>query len=75
MPDAIGSEDEVKDRPDQVQEPDETHPCDGVARITLVADRMPGCQHREKQPKSDDSDVPDMPKMENGQHHYGLSRR
>jgi len=40
MPDAIGSEDEVKDRPDQGHEPDETQPCDGGTRITLVEARM-----------------------------------
>ena len=36
MANAIASEDEVNDRPDQGHEPNETHPRDGGARITLA---------------------------------------
>lgn len=57
-----------------MHKPEEPHRCDGGARITLVEGRTPGCQHREKQPKSAGSDVPDVPQIENGRRHYGLSR-
>ena len=45
MANAIDSEDKVHDSPGQGHEPDEAHPRDGGARITLVEDRVPSCQH------------------------------
>jgi hypothetical protein len=76
MANAIQAEEEVHDSPEQGHEPNETHPRDGGARIALVENRVPSRQHREKQPKSDGSDVPDVVhQITNGHRHYGLSLR
>ena len=73
MSNAVDSEDEVQDRTDQGHEPNETYPRDGGARITLVENYVSGRQHREKQPKSDGSDVPDLKhQITNSYRHYGL---
>jgi len=74
MANAIDSEDKVHDSPDQGHEPNETHPRDGGARITFVENRVPGRQHREKQPKPDGSDVPHVVhQITKGLCHRGLS--
>ena len=76
MANAIDSEDEVHDRPGQGHEPNETHPRDGRARITLIENRVPGRQHREKQPKSDRGDVPGVEhQITNSYGHCGLLLR
>ena len=70
MANAIDSEDEVHDSPDQGHEPNETHPRDGGARITLVENRVSSRQHREKKSKSDGGNAPDVVhKIINGHRH------
>jgi hypothetical protein len=76
MANAIDSEDEVHDSPDQGHEPNETYPRDGGTRITFFENRVPSRQHRENQPKSDCSDVPDVVRqITKGRRHCGLSLR
>jgi hypothetical protein len=70
MANAIDSEDKVHDSPDQGHEPNETHPRDGGARLTLMKNRVPSRQHREKKSKSDGSNAPDVVhKIINGHRH------
>jgi hypothetical protein len=73
MANAIDSEHEVHDSPDQGHEPNKPYPRDGGTRIALVENRVPSRQHREKQPKSDGSDVPDVVcQITNGRRHCSL---
>ncbi len=76
MTKAIDSEDEVQDSSDQGRKPNEAHPCDGRARITLMEDRVPSRRYGEKQPESNDGDVPEvMREMTSGRRHHGPSLR